>query len=111
MQVVLVILFCLTALGGIYLASYVFSNRETPKGVAIAHGSLGAISILFFVVLAFFYSLPLAALAIFILAAMGGIYIFLKDIKGVPPSKLMVLGHGLLALCGVLILILWIVKQ
>lgn len=54
MRILLVLLFCLTALGGAYLASYVFANKETPKGVALAHGSLGALSILFFIVMAFF---------------------------------------------------------
>ena len=105
-------LFSVTALGGMYLLSLVLRNKETPKAVALAHGSLAALSILLLV----YYTVkrdpqPTESLVLFIMAALGGAVLGYRDFTGKTIPKWLAVGHGLIALSGFAFLLLFIFKK
>ncbi len=98
----------LAALLGLYLLSFVLRNKSTPKGVALAHGALAATG----VVLLLVYVVregpgPIESLVLFLLAATGGLYLLGRDIlKGSIP-KWVAIAHGLLAIAGYVLLLVF----
>lgn len=95
------LVFILTATGGAYLLSYVLADKETPKGIAILHGSLGALGIILLAINGYYYPW---LLTLFILVALGGFFLIVTDLSGKKIPKLVALGHGLLALVGIILL-------
>ncbi|WED43998.1 hypothetical protein [Legionella cardiaca] len=100
--------FALAAILGLYLLSYILTEKNTPKGVAIIHGSIAACGIILLIIYSFLYQSPLASLIIFILAAAGGFLMFFWDIIGKKIPKFLAIGHGSLAILG-FVLLLWFV--
>src|SRR5579862_1152533 len=100
------ILLILTACGGIFLISFLWAKKNTPKGVVMAHGSLGAITLISLIVGAFYYPLLWLVVIIFAIVACGGFYtVFTDVIKGKLPLTLAQI-HGLLAVIGLISLTL-----
>jgi hypothetical protein len=101
----------LAALGGLTLAGIRLSGKpRPPTWMALGHGAGAVIGVGILTYLALTTGLPtlgLAALGCFALAAVGGLVIFLgfhiKD-KALPIP--LVLGHGLLAAIGLVLLLL-----
>ncbi|MCP0913234.1 MULTISPECIES: hypothetical protein [Legionella] len=111
MLILAIIVFALAASLGIFLLSYVLQGKNTPKGVAIIHGFFAATGIVLLIVYSFFYQGPLAALTVFILAALGGFVLFYKDITGGNIPKAFALGHGSIAVIGFILLILFTIRS
>ena len=105
MLLIAIVFFLLAAMLGIYLLSYVFAEKNTPKGVVIIHGFLAFLGILFLILYSFFYTIPLFSLIFFIVAALGGGFMLKLDIFGKKIPKILALGHGVIALVGLLLLI------
>ena len=106
MLIISIILFAIAALFGLYLLSYILTNKNTPKGVAITHGQIATVGLILLIIYAFLYSpKPIVSIIIFILAALGGLLLMFKDITGKPIPKWMALGHGITALIGIIVLI------
>ena len=104
--------FALTALLGMYLLSFVLRGKETPKAVVFTHGPLAAIGIILLIV----YLLkdgpdPWESLTLFVLAALGGAYMVFRDLTGRPFPKLLAIGHGLLAVTGFVLLLVFAFNQ
>jgi hypothetical protein len=100
------ILFVLTALGGGGIAAIRLAGRpQPPTWVALMHGGLAALSIAFLGYTAATSGIPMLgqiALGVFVLAALGGVTIFLLfHRRGKPLPIPLVIGHGLFALLGV----------
>lgn len=104
MATIAVILFALTIMGGVYLLTYVLAEKNTPKGVAIIHGSAGALAIISLLIASFFYHSLFYILIIFIAAAIGGGILFYLDLCGKKIPKFLALGHGIIAIIGFIIL-------
>ncbi|CEK11035.1 hypothetical protein [Legionella hackeliae] len=102
-----IIFFSLAAILGIYLLSYVLAEQNTPKGVAIIHGAMASCGLLLVIIYSLLYQPPTASLIIFLLAALGGIFIFYRDITGKKVPKLLAMGHGSIAVIGFILLILF----
>ncbi len=103
MVITAIVLISLAVLLGLYLISFVLKKKIPPKGVAIVHGSLAVIGILILII----YALTTTShhkhwdsIIIFLLAAMGGVYLFYKDIRHLKIPKWVALIHGALGLCG-----------
>lgn len=99
--------FSLAALIGLYLLTLVWTRSDIPKPVALIHGAMAATGVLLLLV----YIVgpgpdPIASLVLFVMAALGGGYMFLRDIKGHKPPRWMALGHGLTAITGYTFLLL-----
>ncbi|STX51296.1 Uncharacterised protein [Legionella busanensis] len=108
MLILATIFFILAAVLGIYLITYMFQDKTTPKGVVMIHGSLAAIGIVLLILYLFSSrSSPVISLILFILAAIGGFYIVWRDIMLKPVPKFLVVGHGLIAIIAFICLILF----
>ncbi|MFW6087817.1 MAG: hypothetical protein ACODAG_11475, partial [Myxococcota bacterium] len=94
--------------GGGLLASHVFRGRVPPKGVAIVHGAAGiaGIVLLILVLVRTNPAGPVAgALGLFVVAALGGLYLMSQHRRGTVPSKQVTGGHALLAVVGLITLL------
>jgi hypothetical protein len=90
--------FACAAVLGLYLLSFVLTNKETPKGVAITHGFFAVTGITILVIYPFLYTpSPITSLVLFMVAASGGLLLIYRDLMGMGIPKWMALGHGLIA--------------
>lgn len=108
MLIIAITFFALAALLGIYLLSFVLQNRETPKGVAFTHGPLAAIGLTLLIVYACFNTpSPWISIILFTLAALGGFMLIYRDLTGKSIPKWLALGHGLIAVTGFVLLLIF----
>jgi peptidoglycan/LPS O-acetylase OafA/YrhL len=100
--------FALAALLGMYLLSFVLQGKETPKAIVFTHGPLAVIGLVLLII----YITrggpnPWESLTLFVLAALGGLYMLSRDLTGRPIPKFLAIGHGLLAVAGFVLLLLF----
>ena len=101
-------IFGLTALLGMYLLSMILRGKTTPKGVSMMHGLLAVTAlILLFVYAGLHPPGPIASIIVFCMAATGGIVLIYRDVTDKPIPKWLGIGHGLLAITGFVLLILF----
>lgn len=108
MLTIAAILFALAAILGIYLISYILTDKNTPKGVVLIHGAFAASGLILLIVYSILYQAIWSSLILFILAACGGLFMFKKDLFNEKIPKILPIGHGLIAVCGFILLILFI---
>jgi hypothetical protein len=106
MEIITLVILIITAFLGMYLLTYVLSNKNTPKGIALIHGVGGALGIIF---LALNVSVYPWLVLFFCLVALGGFTLIIIDLSGKKIPKLLALGHGFLAVVGILTLIYFLV--
>ncbi|KTD11299.1 hypothetical protein [Legionella jamestowniensis] len=102
-----IIFFSLAAILGIYLLSYVLTEKNTPKGVALIHGAAASVGLVLLIIYSLLYQTPVASLLVFILAALGGLYLFYRDITGKEIPKFLAIGHGSIAVIGFILLLIF----
>lgn len=69
---------------GSVMASYGFQKKHIPKGLAIAHGifvGLGLILLVIYALTTDSHHKHWDSIIIFLIAATGGIYLFIRDLK------------------------------
>ena len=103
-------LFLLAAVGGLGMAGIRFAgNRNPPAWLAMAHGLLAGAGLTLLVYAALASSIPFsakAAAALFILAALGGVFLNLAyHQKGLPIPKGIVILHAVLAVLAFVLLL------
>lgn len=102
------ILFSLTGLGGAVLASFPLRGiPRPPTWLALGHGGLAIASFatLFSAGGSAWPQLAVYALLVLLLAAAGGATLFLGfHLRAKALPKILVIGHGMLAICGVALL-------
>ncbi|HVH33471.1 MAG TPA: hypothetical protein VM847_05110 [Tahibacter sp.] len=102
------LLFAIGAVGGLVLAASVLRGRIAPWALSAAHAALGAsgIVVLLFVVLqGAAAGRIVAALALFVAAALGGFYLASLHWRGTIPPKAIVFVHAVVAVTGFLTLL------
>lgn len=115
------ILFAIAALGGLTLAVMHFRARgktHPPTSLAMLHGTLAAVALIFLIIgiaatadgfSAGFSSLAVLALGLFVLAALGGAYMFFGNhLRGKPLPSPVVVIHGLAATAGLVLLLVYL---
>lgn len=100
-------LFALGALLGMYLLAMVLQNKETPKSVALLHGVFVAAALVLLIV----YTLnhppgPVESVVLFVMAALGGFVLVTRDLTNKRLPKWLAIGHGLVAVAGFVFLLL-----
>ena len=103
----------LAALGGLTMVIMRLKGTPLPPtGLALAHGGIAAVGVIILAYTAATTSIPqqaLIALGIFVVAALGGLAIFLMfHLKNRPLPIPLILGHGLIAVIGFVLLVLTI---
>lgn len=104
------ILLAIAAVGGLIMAGIRFAgDRQPPVALAMLHGSLAAAAVTLLLYGAVTIGLPsmaLGALALFLLAAVGGAILNLNyHWQQRPLPNWLVLVHGLVAVAGFLLLL------
>lgn len=99
-------LFAFAALLGVFLLVFILKNKETPKAVTFIHGPAAVIGLILLIIYSFQYRpAPIASLALFIIAAIGGAAISVLNITGKSIPKWLALLHGSLAVAGFIFLV------
>jgi hypothetical protein len=102
-----VVLFALAALFGIILAAMHLKKNNAPISLALIHGlaaALGLVLLIIFVVQIASGGLPLTALIIFLIAAVGGFVLFALHLMGKSLPGGLIFLHGLAAVVAFIIL-------
>ena len=116
------VLFAIAALGGLTLAALHFrAHGKTlpPTSLAMLHGLLAVAGVIFLIIgiaaaangfSASLKSMPVLALVLFVLAALGGSYMFIgKHLRGQPLPTPVVIIHGLAAVAGLVVLLIFLI--
>jgi hypothetical protein len=109
---VAIILFALAAVGGLWMATLVFRGAVAPPpAIAALHGLLaasGIVVLLMGIIQAGAAGRPGIALALFVIAALGGFTLLSFHVRKRVLPKAVIIAHALVAVCGFLTL-LWAV--
>lgn len=103
------LVFCITALGGLVLASFVLRGRLAPWAISLLHALLGACGLVLLVIGVLQHGLrplPLAALAALLLAAGFGFYLASVHYGRRLALRRVVFAHAGAAVLGVVLLLL-----
>jgi hypothetical protein len=102
------VVFAIAAVGGVVLASKVLTGRLAPWPLSILHASLGAVGLLMLVAQVVLWdggSRVSAALALLVIAALGGFYLASQHLRKKIAPKGVVLIHAGVAVAGFLTLL------
>ncbi|MDO6391545.1 hypothetical protein Q4E40_15510 [Pontibacter sp. BT731] len=100
--------FALAALLGMYLLTFVLRGKETPKAIVFSHGPMAVVGLVLLIIyIARGGPNPWESLVLFVLAALGGLYMISRDLTGRPIPKALAVGHGLLAVGGFVLLLVF----
>jgi peptidoglycan/LPS O-acetylase OafA/YrhL len=101
-------LFALGAIIGMYLLAMVMKNKDTPKAVTFIHGLFVVVALIMLIVYITNHTpAPIESLVLFIIAALGGLVLVYRDIAGKKIPKWLAIVHGLVALTGFAFLLLY----
>ncbi|HTZ21437.1 MAG TPA: hypothetical protein VMC06_11210 [Opitutaceae bacterium] len=98
-----IVLFVLAALLGLTAAFRIIQKKPTVKGVAVAHGALGAAGLVALILYAVKnpHGLLTIAIVLLVVAALGGLVIFVNDLRGKAGPLPLVVIHALAAVTAV----------
>lgn len=106
MLILIIALFALAALLGVYLLAYILQGRNTPKAIVFIHGPLAATALILLIVYSLLFSSYLfISTFVFIMAALGGLTLIFRDLTGKSVPKWLALTHGITAIAAFLLLI------
>ncbi|HLT92702.1 MAG TPA: hypothetical protein VKZ85_17335 [Woeseiaceae bacterium] len=102
-----VIVFAVAAVGGVVLALHVLKGKLAPWALSVLHAGLGAAGIVLLLLLLADggASLLAWALALFVVAALGGFWLASRHAKKELPPKGVVVLHAVLAVGGFALLL------
>lgn len=104
----LILVLAIAAVGGIFLASKIFSGQLAPWPVSILHALLGATGLIMLIMLILDGSGEgrlTVALGLLVIAALGGFYLASIHAKGTVAPKNIVIIHAGAAVAGFLTLL------
>lgn len=95
------------ALGGAYLLSQVLRDKQPPTAVPYIHGLLAVSGVIVLIVYSLKNPGPIGSIVVFAMAAIGGLVMLYKNIKGEKFPKWLAVAHGLIAVVGFILLIVF----
>lgn len=98
-----IVLFVLAALLGLIVAVQIFKKKPTSKAVALVHGAFGAAGLIALLLYAMKNShrFLTTAIVLLVIAALGGLLVFVNDLRGRPGPNAVVVIHALAAVAAV----------
>jgi len=110
MLYIVIILFALAAVMGVLILKNILAANHAPRAVVYTHGIFAAVALVLLVVYAVQNGTNgvMASIVLFIIAALGGFYMFFRDLKGKLGPVWLAIVHALLAVTGFVILLLFI---
>jgi hypothetical protein len=106
-----VILFAVATVGGLVLGVLGLRQRDLPMWLSIIHGlvaAAGLISLILGVVQGGTGLLPIIALILFLIAALGGFVLFSYHLRRKPHPKGLIVTHALAAIIAFVLLLIGI---
>lgn len=103
-----IILFAIGAVGGLVLAASVLRGKFAPWVLSVVHALLGAAGLIVLIVMLLQGSTGsrlTAALALLVIAALGGFFLASFHLRKKIPAKGLVIGHAGIAVIGFLTLL------
>ena len=103
-----IVLFTITAIGGLVLAAKVLKGNLAPWPISIIHALLGAAGLVILVIVALSDSSPVEikiALGLLVVAALGGFFLASEHLRQKVAAKSVVIIHALVAVAGFLTLV------
>ncbi|MFO7580171.1 MAG: hypothetical protein R6W74_08195 [Nitrosomonas halophila] len=103
-----ILVLAVAAVGGIFLASKIFSGQLAPWPVSIVHALLGATGLVMLIMMVLGGAAEgrlSAALGLLVVAALGGFYLASLHAKGTVAPKNVVIIHAGVAVAGFLTLL------
>ncbi len=111
MLTISIVLFALAAVFGLILISYVLRGKETPKGIVFLHGPIAATALILLIIYVLNNTVsPIASMILFIIAALGGVVMVIRDFTGKKIPKGLAVIHGLIAVTAFVLLIVFVLK-
>ncbi|MGZ3864451.1 MAG: hypothetical protein ACXVPN_14430 [Bacteroidia bacterium] len=102
----IVTLFALGAILGMYLLALVLQKKETPKFVAFIHGAFVVAALALLIIYNYQHPGLTESIVIFLIAALGGLVLIIRDLTGKPLPRWLAVGHGLIAVTGFIYLLI-----
>jgi hypothetical protein len=99
-------LFALGAIIGMYLLALVLQKKETPKFVSFIHGAFVAAALILLVVYCMHHPGFTEAIILFVVAALGGVVLIHRDLTAKSLPAWLAIGHGLIAVAGFIFLLI-----
>jgi hypothetical protein len=103
-----IVVFAIGAVGGLFLASRVLTDKFAPWPISLVHALLGATGIILLITILLGGNaatrIP-AALGLFVIAALGGFFLASFHVRRKLPPKVFVYAHATLAVLGFLTLL------
>ena len=106
--------FLIAAFLGIFLLRSILKKKRTYKPVVFMHGSVAALALLVLVTyMALGHIAPLlvTCVVLFVLAMLGGLTMFTLDITKKPVSRMLAIGHPIIAMASIILLIIYVVQN
>lgn len=101
-------IFGMVAIVGMYLLSLILRNKQTPKAVTIIHGLFAVLGVILLIIYCLSHHIrPLISIIVFIIAAVSGIMLNYRDITGKSIPKWFAVTHGLVAIVGFALLLIF----
>ncbi|MGG7054336.1 hypothetical protein [Nitrosomonas sp. ANs5] len=103
-----ILVLAVAAVGGIFLASKIFSGQLAPWPVSIVHALLGATGLVMLIMMVLGGAAEgrlSAALGLLVVAALGGFYLASLHVKGTVAPRNVVIIHAGVAVAGFLTLL------
>ncbi len=99
--------FALAAILGMVLLSYIFREKGTPKAAVITHGLFAVIGLFLLIFYVVNNPGPVESILLFVIAALGGVVMLVRDLSGKKIPKWLGVVHGLIAVCGFVFLLVF----
>ncbi len=109
MLITSIVIFALAAVFGLLNLAKVLGEKPTQKPMVFIHGILAAAALVILLVFATGTrgQSPIASIVLFLVAAVGGFILFARDMSKKPGPKALALIHGIVAVIGFLILLVF----
>jgi hypothetical protein len=107
----IIALFALGAIIGMYLLSLVLQKKETPKAVAFIHGAFVAVALILLIIYNSQHPGLIESIVLFVIAALGGLVLIIRDLTNKPLPKWLAIVHGLVAVLGFIFLLVFAFNQ
>lgn len=113
MLILAIVLFLAAAVCGLVILIAILQDRPTNKIAKYLHGIFAAVALIIMVVyiltfMSSWSSLLITSLILFVLAALGGLTLFMLDMKKKPVPKVVAVIHPIIAIAGLLALIIYV---
>lgn len=103
-------LFAISAILGLTILIKWLTKKDASRGVIYSHGIIAASALVLLVVYAFQNpdNFPKVSLILFVVSALGGFYMFIRDMNEKKSPLYIAFTHALLAISGFIALLLFV---